>query len=508
MEGVRSESAVDRRAFLEWSARAGVGVTVMLGGLGMFAACADRNRPAADQESPGRRDLPTTLKVGVVAPMTGVGQFAGDIVSRSLRAAQAYIEDGGLFAGTTVSYEIVDAPAEQLSEATQRAYSKLVADPAVIGILWCTVIGLKEARAQIRRDGLPVIAVFADPWSEGLLYPDGSERSIFQYAPPDKMSHHLLMRYAKEDRGYASAGLLYDSTLGNMTSDYFQSAADESGIEIAGIEEFKLFTADFGAQLQRLRQRQCQCLVVWGVTDSAAAIVKGLEALGADYVDTPTARGPGWHPHILGWAGGTGSSKWAELAGEAAKTGTVATWYMGGLVAGPTFPIRDWLARYLHTFPTGGEDAPANCYWALLEAARRSGSTDRVKVVTELESLRGTFAGLEFGFGERHLAVTEDELVIVTLERHTGPAKTDPPYRLGRELGRSVPPQRPRVRRTDAPRAPDARRQPTQPSRAGGGLAHAGLGHDLHRQAARAARGRSRTHQRVQDPLRLRPTLG
>jgi hypothetical protein len=53
--------------------------------------------------------------------------------------------------------------------------------------------------------------------------------------------------------------------------------------------------------------------------------------------------------------------------------------------------------------------------------------------VTELEHLRGTFAGLEFGFGEGHLAVTEDELVIVTLERHTGPAKTDPPYRLGRE---------------------------------------------------------------------------
>ncbi|MGZ8735071.1 MAG: ABC transporter substrate-binding protein [Acidimicrobiia bacterium] len=424
---------MDRRAFLEWSARAGVGVTVMLGGLGMFAACADSKHQTADRGNPGGRDLPTELKVGVVAPMTGVGQFAGDVVSLSLRAAQAYIEDRGLFSGTTVSYEIVDAPAEQLSDATQRAYAKFVADPAVIGILWCTVIGLKEARAQIRRDGLPVIAVFADPWSEGLLYPDGPERSIFQYAPPDKMAHELLMRYATEDRGYASAGLLYDTTLGHMTRGYFESAADKSGIDIAGIEEFKLFTADFGAQLQRLRQERCQCLVVWGVTDSAAAIVKRLEALDAGYMDTPTARGSSWHPQILGWAGGTGSPKWAELAGDAAKTGTVATWYMGGLVAGPNYPIRDWLAKYLHAFPTGGEDAPANCYWALLEAARRAGSTDRVKVVTELEHLRGTFAGLEFGFGEHHLAVTEDELVIVTVEHHTGPAKTDPPYRLGRE---------------------------------------------------------------------------
>jgi ABC-type branched-subunit amino acid transport system substrate-binding protein len=425
---------MDRRAFLEWSARAGVGVTVMLGGLGMFAACAngDRKRDAEPGAS-GRRDLPATLKVGVVAPLTGVGQFAGDIVTRSLRAAQAHIEEEGLFPGTTVSYEIVNAPAEQLSDATQRAYAQLVADPAVIGILWCTVIGLKEARAQIRRDGIPVIAVFADPWSEGLLYPDSAERSIFQYAPPDKLSHDLLMRYAKEDRGYESVGLLYDSTLGDMTRGYFEAAADTAGIEIAGIEEFKLFTADFGAQLQRFRRTRCQCLVAWGVTDSAAAIVKGLDALGAGYVDTPRAKGPGWHPQVLGWAGGTGSPKWAELAGDAAKTGTVATWYMGGLVAGPSFPIRDWLAKHLGTYPTGGEDAPANCYWSLLEAARRAGSTDRGKLVTELERLRGTFAGLEFGFGERHLAVNEDELVIVTVERHTGPAKTDPPYRLGRE---------------------------------------------------------------------------
>ena len=433
MKGARSDSAMDRRAFLDWSARAGVGVTVMLGGLGMFAACSDSNPGTADRENPKRHDLPATLKVGVIAPLTGVGQFAGDNVIRSLRAAQAHIEARGLFPGTTVSYEIVDAPAEQLSDATLRAYAKLVADPTVIGILWCTVIGLKEARAQIRRDGLPVIAVFADPWSEGLLYPDSPERSIFQYLPPDKMAHELLMRYAKHDRGYASAGLFYDTTLGHTTRDYFEAAARKSNIRIAGIEEFNLFTADFGAQLQRLHQQRPQCLVVWGVTDSAAAIVKRLEALGAGYIDTPTAKGPGWHPQILGWAGGTGSPKWAELAGDAAKAGTVATWYMGGLVAGPSFPIRDWLARYLDTFPTGGEDAPANCYWALLEATRRAGSTDRVKIVTQLERLRGTFAGLEFGFGERHLAVTEDELVIVTVERHTGPATTDPPYRLGRE---------------------------------------------------------------------------
>ena len=84
--------------------------------------------------------------------------------------------------------------------------------------------------------------------------------------------------------------------------------------------------------------------------------------------------------------------------------------------------------------PTGGEEAPANCYWALLQAVKRAGSTDRAAMVQALEGLRTTFAGLEFGFGPDHLAVTRDEIVTVTMERSRGPVVTDPPYVLGREF--------------------------------------------------------------------------
>jgi hypothetical protein len=421
-----------RREFLEWSARTGVGVTSMFAALGALSACTDGDQTVAE---PGTAPSAGggTLKVGVVVPTTGVGKFAGDITERSLRAAQAHIEAERLFPGTRVAYEIVNAPAEQFADGTQRAYAKLVADPDIVGILWCTVIGLEEMRAQVQRDGIPVIAVFADPWSEGLLDPRGPGRPLFQYSLPDRMAHELLLRYAARDRRYASCGLLYDSTLGNMQRDYFEAAARRAGISVAGVEEFKLFTADFGDQLRRMKQHRPESLVLWGVTDSAAVIAKSLAALDAEYVDRPTAKGPGWHPQILGWAGGVGSPTFAELAGDAARPGTVAAWYMGGLVAGPSFRIRDWLRRYVGTFPTGGEDAPANCYWALLEAARRAGSRDRQRTVTELEQLRGRFAGLEFGFGRRHVAITEDELVLVTIERGTGPVHSEPPYRLGRE---------------------------------------------------------------------------
>ena len=304
-----------------------------------------------------------------------------------------------------------------------------------MGILWCTPVGLKEARAQIRRDGMPVISVFQDLWSEDLIYPQGPERSIFQYIQPDRLAFDVLMEYAQRDRGYRTAGLLYDNTLGDQPRHNFEQALGAYNMENAGIEQFQLFTADFGAQLQRLKQRNGDCLFIWGAADTSATIVKGLDALGAAYVDTPTARGSGWHPQLLGWAAGLGEKKWVELAGDAARVGTLTTWNLGGLVAQPTFPIRDWTRRYLGRMPTGGEEAPANCYWALLQAVKRAGSTDRAAMVRALEGLRTTFAGLEFGFTpDQHLAVTRDEIVTVTMERSSGPVVTDPPYVLGREF--------------------------------------------------------------------------
>ena len=44
------------------------------------------------------------------------------------------------------------------------------------------------------------------------------------------------------------------------------------------------------------------------------------------------------------------------------------------------------------------------------------------------------FASTQFSFTkDRHLSKTEDDLIIVTLERKAGPAATDPPYKLGTE---------------------------------------------------------------------------
>ncbi len=433
---------VDRRAFLNWAGKSSLAGLSLLGAFGPLAGCGDDGGgDGGNGGGDGGGTLPSSLKIGVIVPTSGIGQFLGDIVKRSLAASKLHIEEEGLLPGTTVDYQIVNAPAEQFAEGTGNAYNQLVSDPDIIGILWCTPLGLTEALPQIQRDQMPVIAVYSDPWSFGELDVSGAGRSIFQLLLPDKLSLDTLCAYAADDRGYSTTGLIYDTSLNTETREWFEAAASDHGLEVVGVEEFQIFTADYGAQLRRLKEAAPESLFVWGVSDNTAQIIKGLADLDASYIDTPTARsGDGWHPQILGYPGGTGEKKWAELAGDAAKVGTLTAWYLGGLVGGPEFPIRDWLLAYDGKGATGGEEGAANAWWALIESVRLAGSTDRAKMVERLSGLRTRFAGLEFQLDpENHLGLSRDEVCLISLERYDGPTETDPPYVLGREWEETFP---------------------------------------------------------------------
>ena len=438
---------VDRRAFFQWAGGAGA-TLALFGGLGSLAtACGGggggSTSPSTTSGANDFRGVGSTLKVGVIVPTSGVAKFLGDIVQRALGATKQHISKAGLVKGVDVDYVIVNAPAEEFAQATSKAYNKLVADPDVIGILWCTPYGLNEARSQIQRDQIPVMSVYGDPYSEGNLYPKGGgPRNVFQMLLPDLMSFDALCQYARDDRGYKRIGLIYDNISLPTASDQFQAAAKQHDLTVAGIEEFSLFSADYGAQLQRLAKSAPECLIVWGLSDNTAGIAKGLDALGAAYVDTPTAKsGTKWAPQLLGYPGGTGEKTWAELAGSAAKAGTLTAWYLGGLVGGPHFPIRDWLVAYDGKGASGGEEGAPNAWWALLEGVRRAGSKDRHAIVQALEQIpKIEFAGLPFSFSAtHHLGMTRDDVVLITLERYTGPVKTDPPYVLGREWKETFP---------------------------------------------------------------------
>lgn len=432
-----NDNNFSRRDFMSWAGKIGFGTASVL----YLSSCGG----GGDDKKDGADTTDTTkaggftggsgdkLKVGVIGPFSGVGAFVGRIVNNSLDAAVAQINATGGIGGRKV--EVIKRDTGTDPAAGVKAYQSFAGDKDVVGVLWCGGLGLDESRAQIQRDNMPVIAVFNDLWSTDNLFPKGKERSIFQIALPDKMTFQTILDYAKNDRGYSKIGFMYDSLLGTNAKGYFESEMKKAGLSAAGVETYQLGDADFGPQVRRLKEAKSQALFIWGIAGDTAGIVKAIDKVGGGYVDTPTAKGGGWAPHIMGSPAGTGEHTWADLAGSAAKIGTITAWHVGGLVALPSFAIRGWLQKYLKKSVTGGEESPADGLFTLLKGVDKAGSTDRQKIVTAIETMGDIkFASLPFGFAaDRHLSKTEEDLIVVTLERASGAAKTEPAYALGEE---------------------------------------------------------------------------
>jgi ABC-type branched-subunit amino acid transport system substrate-binding protein len=422
---------VSRRDFLKWAGAAGIVGAGALSGVSCGKSSEKAAAPSGTNKGFGSGGG-STLKVGVIAPLSGVGAFVGRIVNNSLDAAVDQINSTGGVGGRKVEVLLRDSGTDPA--AGVKAYQSFAGDRGVIGVLWCGA-GLEESRAQIQRDGMPVISVFVDLWSEGKLYPNAPERSIFQMIMPDKMAIDLLVDYAANDRGYDRVSFMYDTLLYSPVKAYFEDALKKYKLSNGGIETYQLNDSDFGAQLQRLKNSKSDALFIWGLAGDTAGIVKQIDRLGASYIDTPTAKGTTWRPQILGSPGGTGEKTWAELAGSSAKAGTLTAWHVGGLVALPSFAIRQWIQKFLGKRVTGGEESPADGLATLVEAVKHAGSTDRQKMVTAIETMGPIkFASIPFSYSkDRHLSKTRDDLILVTLERSSGPATTDPPYQLGTE---------------------------------------------------------------------------
>lgn len=411
----------------------------MVAGLGaaaspVLAACSSGS---GSKKQVGASD---TIKVGVIAPYSGIGSFVGTITKNSLDAAVQQINSSGGVGGRKV--EVVQRDAGMELTAGVKAYQEFSGDPHVVGVLWCGGLGFDESRNLMKRDQMPAMAVFEDPASSNDLYPAVDERSIFQLDMPENLEIQVLCRYLAQDRGYKRVGLLYDSTISEGVKKTFTDAAAQFGLTPAGIESFNVFASEFGPQLQRLKPQHSEALLVWGLSANTAGVAQQLEQMGAAYVDTPTAKGADWHPHVVGAPTGTGDKSFADLAKSAAKTGTVTAWHLGGLVYLPTFAIGQWMKKFLDKTATGGEELPADGLGTLVRAVEQGRSTDRRRVIDTIENMgRFKFASVEFGFApQNHLARTADEMIIVTLERSTGPAPTDPPYQLGREWKDVFPP--------------------------------------------------------------------
>lgn len=403
-----------------------------------------------------------TINIGVISIYSGVGAFVGRLVRLGAELAVEQINahgvniptteegsffpaidayqkqtDGGILGGKKIT--LIQRDDNLSAQVAVAAVQELKTKFDIKGLIFGGLLDdIFAAKRLVQQFNLPSIACYSDLFSTGNLFPDSDYEQVFQIFPPDIWATEVLADYAIEDRGFTKFAFVGDNTaVGNQGRRMVEKALGDRGFGLLTGEQYNIGDTDMTAQMLRVRGTGCHALFLWGLAGDTAHGLQNIEALDGTYEDRDAAlRASPWRPQILGFPGGAAERTFAELAGPAAKSGTVSTWYLGGVGYLPQFQgAVDLFEERWGQRPTGGENNPADSVFLLAKAFDDAGSTDAAKVLETLKTTSINFSSTTpHAFApDRHISLTKEDIVGVTLERGNA-VQTDPKYELGTEF--------------------------------------------------------------------------
>ncbi|MCC7075658.1 MAG: ABC transporter substrate-binding protein [Acidimicrobiia bacterium] len=438
----KSNPDIARRRLLEWMLKAGWTLpAASVLSASAITACGQGGLDADSGFLAGRQDQAggafgeggDEIKIAAIGPYSGIGSFVGAILQRSLDASVAHINATGGVGGEGRKVRVIqkDISAADVQQVIN-AYQDIAGAGDFAGIVFGVPGGVVELQDRIAADQLLIAAAFLDLKTPGELYPQNQAlRPVFQFLLPTDWSIDLMADYCANDRGFSRVALMYDNTSESGIEDWVRSGVTKAGLSLSSVTTYTLNNSNFGPQLSKLGD--AQSFWIWGLATDVANAVKQIDDAGRAYITIDEAKA-GTNPQPMGSPAALGEKKWAELAGESAKAGTLTAWHIGGLIYLPQFAIRGWMQEFLDTFPSGGEETPANALAMITNAVAKAGNIqDREGLITAVETMGPvTFAAMPFEFSaDNHLAIHPDDMIMVTLERAGKPARAG--YEVGRE---------------------------------------------------------------------------
>lgn len=317
-----------------------------------------------------------TIKIGLVAPITGdVKTFGESVRNGFLLAIEEVNDKGGL-----LNKKITPVIADDKNDPTEAANAgvKLIKQDRVNFI-----VGSVSSKSSIPlseiAEGSNVLMITPTSTNPKVTVRDCGTRKryVFRACFIDPFQGRVAAKFAREDLGAKKAAVLYD--VGNDytkgLAEFFRDAFVQDGGLIQVYESYSKDDVDFSALLTKVKKDSPDILFLPDYYNKVALIAKQARQMGITAV---FLGGDGWD-----------SPDMVKIAGEAIDGGYFTNHYSPD---DPRPEVREWVSKYEKRFGMKPDALGTLAYDAtnlLLEAIRRANSLDTEKVRRSLQEIKG-----------------------------------------------------------------------------------------------------------------------
>ncbi len=323
-----------------------------------------------------------TIKIGLLAPLTGFAAADGLSVLNSVKLAEDQVNERGGLLGKKVEL-IIEDDAAQAKEAVALA-RKLVQRDGVVAVVGGSYSMPSRAVAPLfQQFKIPFVAGYA-------VHPDVTTAGDYCFR------NGFLGTVEGRGAGVAAVDMLQAKTVGLLTMDNdfgrtlaegFKDYVTAKGAEIVYEQIYPLSEKDYSSYLTSIAKANPDVVLASGYYGEAAAIVKQAYEMGLE-------------SQILGEEG-YDSPKFIELAGEEAAEGTIIVTNLDR--DDPRDVVQEFISQYRDRYDMEPDMVGASNYDAFMiiaNAIEKAGTTDPEAVrdaIAETKSFDGV-TGIITGF--------------------------------------------------------------------------------------------------------------
>lgn len=245
-----------------------------------------------------------TVKIGLVAALSGQSAKSGEAITRGLTAAIEEInEAGGVLGGRKL--ELVRRDDESNPAKGQIAARELIFNEKVAVLFGGLDSPVSLAIVPVANKAkMPFMGVWAA--ATPITRNNANPNYVFRVSAVDAIVDLALIRYGKKKYGTKKAGLmLINNPWGESNEKGLHAASKVEGVEIVGVEKFEGKDVDVVPQLLRLKNAGADTLFLVANAAPGAQMMKSLGRMGWDV------------PVVSHW--GISGGRFPELAGNMAE---------------------------------------------------------------------------------------------------------------------------------------------------------------------------------------------